>query len=103
MVVTYSIKSGQKPTEEMLRQIEEAAKQPIVFDEDCPELTDDQIAELKMLMRQQKSRRLRRVVSLRLSNDSFEKAKKFGDGYTTVLSKILETALNNPKILAECL
>lgn len=90
-------------TDKMKAEIEAAAKRPITFDEDCPELTDDQIAEFKMLMRQQKSRRLRRVVSLRLSNESFEKAKKFGDGYTTVLSKILETALNNPKILAECL
>lgn len=103
MIKTYVLKKGQKPTEEMLQQVAEAAKRPIVFDEDCPELTDDQIAEIKMLMRQQKSRRLKRVVSLRLSNESYEKAKKFGDGYTSVLSKILESALNNPKILEECL
>ncbi len=103
MIRTYILKKGQKPTEEMLRQVAEAAKRPITFDEDCPELTDDQIAEFKMLMRQQKSRRLKRVVSLRLSNESFAKARQFGEGYTTVLSKILESALNNPRILAECL
>ena len=90
-------------TEKMKAEIAEAAKRPITFDEDCPELTEDQIAEVKMLMRQQKSRRLKRVVSLRLSNECFEKARKFGEGYTSVLSRILESALNNPKILSECL
>ncbi len=103
MIKTYVLKKGQKPTKEMLEQIAEAAKRPITFDEDCPELTEDQIAEVKMLMRQQKSRRLKRVVSLRLSNECFEKARKFGEGYTSVLSRILESALNNPKILSECL
>lgn len=36
---SYTIKPGQKPTEEQLREIEEAAKRPIVPDEDCPELS----------------------------------------------------------------
>jgi len=30
---------NQKPTDEQIRQIEEAAKREIVFDEDSPELT----------------------------------------------------------------
>lgn len=30
---------NQKPTKEQIRQIEEAAKREIVFDEDSPELT----------------------------------------------------------------
>jgi len=30
---------NQKPTEEQIRQIKEAAKREIVFDEDSPELT----------------------------------------------------------------
>ena len=30
---------NQKPTDEQIRQIKEAAKKPIVFDEDSPELT----------------------------------------------------------------
>ena len=39
MTRTFIIENGQKPTEEQLREIEEAKKQPIVFDEDCPELS----------------------------------------------------------------
>ena len=32
----------------------------------------------------------------------FEKAKKLGKGYTGILSRILENALNNPEILKQC-
>ena len=38
MMKTYVVKKGQKPTEEQIREIREAAKRPITFDEDCEEL-----------------------------------------------------------------
>jgi hypothetical protein len=31
----------------MIAELEEAAKRPITFDEDCPELTDEQLAEFR--------------------------------------------------------
>ena len=37
------------PTAEQLAKIENAAKQPISFDEDCPELTPDQQTAFKAL------------------------------------------------------
>ena len=39
MIKTFTIESGQRPTEEQLEEIEEAKKHPIVFDEDCAELS----------------------------------------------------------------
>ena len=39
MTRTYIIENGQRPTEEQLREIEEAKKHPIIFDEDCQELS----------------------------------------------------------------
>lgn len=39
MTRTVTLARNQKPTEEQIRQIEEAAKRKIVFDEDSPELT----------------------------------------------------------------
>ena len=39
MTKTYIIESGQKPTEEQLKEIEQAQNSPIVFDEDCEELS----------------------------------------------------------------
>jgi len=39
MTKTFIIDSGQKPTQEQLNEIEEAKNNPIVFDEDCEELS----------------------------------------------------------------
>ena len=39
MTKTFIIENGQKPTEDQLREVEEARKSPIVFDEDCQELS----------------------------------------------------------------
>lgn len=39
MTKTFIIENGQKPTEEQLREVEEAKKYPIVCDEDCQELS----------------------------------------------------------------
>lgn len=39
MIRTLTIEKGQKPTEEQLEEIREAQKSPIVFDEDCQELS----------------------------------------------------------------
>ena len=47
MVVTYTVAENQKPTPEQLSRIREAAKRPIVFDEDCPEMTDEQLRQFR--------------------------------------------------------
>lgn len=39
MIRTATLDRNQKPTEEQIKQIREAAKRDIVFDEDSPELT----------------------------------------------------------------
>lgn len=39
MIKTATLDKDQKPTDEMFRQIREAAKKEIVFDEDSPEMT----------------------------------------------------------------
>lgn len=39
MIKTLIIENGQKPTAEQLKEVEEARKYPIVFDEDCQELS----------------------------------------------------------------
>ena len=47
MIVSYSITKNQKPTPEQIAEIREAAKRPIVFYEDCPEMTDEQLRRFK--------------------------------------------------------
>ena len=47
MTVTYSITRCQKPTPEQSARIREAAKYPIVFDEDCPPMTEEQLKQFR--------------------------------------------------------
>ena len=47
MLVKYNRKQGTPLTPEQIAEIEEAARHPIVFDEDCPEMTEEQLAQFK--------------------------------------------------------
>ncbi|MBP3721653.1 MAG: hypothetical protein J6I62_00170 [Selenomonadaceae bacterium] len=43
MIIKTYIPENQPLTAEEIKEIETAAKYPITFDDDCPELTDEQI------------------------------------------------------------
>ncbi len=47
MIVRYSITRDQKPTLEQIARIREAAKRPIVYDEDCPPMTEEQLKKFR--------------------------------------------------------
>ena len=46
-LVRHTHTAGCGLTPEQLAEIKEAEKYPIVFDKDCPELTDEQLAEFQ--------------------------------------------------------
>jgi len=39
MIKTYTLNKGQELTPEQIKELEEAKKHPIKYDEDCPELS----------------------------------------------------------------
>ncbi len=39
MIKTYIIDKNQTPTAEQIEEVREAAKHPVTFDDDCPELS----------------------------------------------------------------
>ena len=45
--VTYILHKGQPLTEEELEELLALKNRPIVFDEDCPELTDEELKQFK--------------------------------------------------------
>ena len=57
MIKTLVIEPGQKPTEEQLREVEEAKKRPIVFDEDCEELSPEMMKAFQSAVIQRNRRR----------------------------------------------
>ena len=54
---TYVINKGQSPTKEQLREIEEAKKSPIVFDEDCGELSPAMIKAFQSAVSQRNKKK----------------------------------------------
>ena len=45
--VTYILRKGQPLTEEELEELRALKNRPIVFDEDCPELTDEELKQFR--------------------------------------------------------
>lgn len=97
------IHEGQQPPASVIAEVERNAHFPITYDDDCPELTDEQYAEFASIAAKQREERKKQTVSLRLSPDTLRKAKKLGHGYTGVLSRLLDIAINDPQMVARCL
>lgn len=100
-MVRTVVRVGQQPTEEQIREIEAAMAKPVVPDEDAPELTLEQYAEMAEIARNRRSKQVKPVVSLRISSSTLEKAKATGKGYTGFLSRLLDNAIDDPQMVAK--
>ena len=97
------IKPGQQPTEAQIREIEKASKIPVTPDEDTPELTMEQYAEMAALAKARKTKNVKPIIALRIDPSTLEKAKATGKGYTGFLSRLLDNAIKDPKLVAKSL
>lgn len=102
-IVHYHLEPDAKLTKEMKRELKEAAKAPIVYDEDCPELTEEELAEFARIAKQQRDERKKKVIALRVNNSTLEKAKKLGKGYTAILSRMIDLCIDDKELLQKCL
>ncbi len=102
-IIRTVIHSGQKPTEDQIREIEAAASMPVIPDEDCPELSLEQYAEMAAIAKANRNRNTKPVIALRISPATLEKAKATGRGYTGFLSRLLDNAINDPVIVQKSL
>lgn len=79
--------------------LQKLAENPANPDSDCPELTIDELAQFKRISEENQEARRKQNVTLRLSPQTVKKAKSLGKGYTAVLSRIIENALNDPEVI----
>jgi uncharacterized protein (DUF4415 family) len=84
-------------TNEEVQEIEALEERPIAYDEDAPELSIEQIKQFKRMDH------TKQTVSIRLSPQTMEKARALGKGYTSVLSRLLDAALNDEEMIKKCL
>lgn len=99
MIIRKDIDLNTPLTAAQTEMLEALADRPVTPGEDCPELTPAQIAQFKQIAAANREDRCKQTVTLRLSPQALRKAKSLGKGYTSVLSRILESALNNPEIV----
>jgi hypothetical protein len=57
MTETFIINEGDKPTAEQLKEVEAASRKPIVFDEDCEELSPAMMKAFKCAVIQRNRRK----------------------------------------------
>ncbi len=103
MIVRTTLEQRGPVTEEEIRILHQAEKMPAIFDDDSPELTEDDLKRFKKISENNREARNKQTVSLRLSPGALETARSLGKGYTSVLSRILENALKDKKTIEKYL
>ena len=93
------IELTQKPTREQKDMLKKAKKTPITYDDDLPQLSAAQLKEFRKISEINREERRKQSVTLRLSPRAIKKARSLGKGYTSVLSRILESALEDNSII----
>ena len=95
MIIRETLEPDEPVTQEELDMLRRAAELPVTYDEDCPELTSEQLAQFRRVSEVNREERRKQTVTLRLSPQALRTAKSLGKGYTSVLSRILENALSD--------
>lgn len=101
MIVRKEIDPAQPLTPSQVEMLHNLESRPISPDEDCPELTMEQLAQFRRISAANREERSKQTVTLRLSPQALRRAKALGKGYTSVLSRILESALEDPDIVRQ--
>ncbi|MBQ6386158.1 MAG: hypothetical protein IJJ38_08340 [Lachnospiraceae bacterium] len=65
--------------------------------------SQERYEELAKLAEQKREERRKQVLTLRVSAETMNKARALGKGYTGILSRLLEEALNDPEMIERCL
>jgi len=103
-IIKSTVKVGQKPSREEMKRIraelKEAAKHPIVYTDDCPELSPEALKEFAMQRAEMNRQKRRQTVTIRIQPEVLEKYKTLGRGYSGIMADVLKLAVNNPKILS---
>lgn len=99
----YVLSPDEQLTEDQILMVKEAAKLPLAADDDNPELTDEQLALFRRVHESRQADRRRQNVTLRLTPQAIQKAKALGKGYSGILSRIVESVLDEPQLLSKFL
>ena len=102
-IIKSTVKVGQKPSREEMNRIreelEEAAKHPIVYTDDCPKSTPEALKEFAMQRAEMNRQKRRQAVTIRVVPECLSKYKALGKGYTGIMADVLNYVADNPELL----
>lgn len=78
---------------EEIAELEAAEKMPIVFDDDCPEMTGEMLNQFHRM----------NTITIGISPGNMKKVKALGADYPKILSSLLDLALNDTDLLKKCM
>lgn len=96
-IVVYE---GDTPTPEQIKKLRALDNRPIVFDEDCRELSDAQLEKMAAIVRERDAKRERETLSLNVLPATVRAAEKYG---ADVMGRLLDLAVNDKELLQKCL
>lgn len=99
MTVRKEIDLNKPLTDEQKKMLEALKTRPAQPDQDCPELTAEQLNQLVKISEMRREERRKQTVTLRLSPQALCTARSLGKGYTSVLSRILESVLSDTELI----
>ena len=91
---------NQNLTKEELQELENAAKKEPVFDDESPAMMKEQLMQFKRINHQN---RTKPTISIRISPATLKKAKQYGKGYTGLLSRLLDAAIDDEELVRKCI
>ena len=86
-------------TAEEMMELEAAEKMMPMYDEESPEMTEEMLQQFK---RMHQVNRVKKTASIRLSEKAQLFSKKYGKGYTSFLSRLIDAALDDEKLVKKC-
>lgn len=102
-IVRTTIYPGQKLTRAQIKRLDALKDRPIVFDEDSPEYTYEELLEMRDAAIKKRAEQKKEVVAIRISPATLQKAKATGKGYTGFLSRLLDNAINDKDMVSRSL
>lgn len=105
-IVRKFIRSDTPLTPEQMQELEEMDKAPIVYDEDCPPLTDEELDKMAAIVREREAEEARakelnlQPLPLNVLPSTIRVARKYGDA---VMGRLLDLAVQDEKMIQKCL
>ena len=101
--VKFTLHEGDSLSKAQHKRLGTLKDRPIVFDEDAPEYTLEELEEMRQAAIKKRAEQKKEVVTIRLSASTINKAKSLGKGYTSFLARLIENAINDKDMVSRSL